>query len=69
MNIGAMGAGLAQNLPIAQLVLYPDSAHGFLSQYPHLFARLVAAFLDPQGHPSRWSYRAARRSQWPRARR
>ena len=36
---------LAQNLPKARLVVYPDSAHGFLFQYPDAFAKDVAAFL------------------------
>jgi pimeloyl-ACP methyl ester carboxylesterase len=36
---------LAQNLPSARLVLYPDSAQGFLFQYPDAFAKDVAAFL------------------------
>lgn len=37
---------LFQLLPDAQLILYPDSGHGFLFQYPDLFARHVAVFLD-----------------------
>jgi pimeloyl-ACP methyl ester carboxylesterase len=36
---------LAQNLPSARLVIYPDSAQGFLFQYPDAFAKDVAAFL------------------------
>jgi pimeloyl-ACP methyl ester carboxylesterase len=36
---------LAQSLPRARLVIYPDSAHGFLFQYPDAFAKDVAAFL------------------------
>jgi len=35
-----------QNLPNAQLILYPDSGHGFLFQYPELFATHVSAFLN-----------------------
>jgi pimeloyl-ACP methyl ester carboxylesterase len=36
---------LAQVLPHAQLVVYPDSAHGFLFQYPERFAEHVSTFL------------------------
>ena len=37
---------LAEHLPNAQLRIYPDSGHGFLDQYPELFAEHVIAFLD-----------------------
>ncbi len=37
---------LAEHLPSAQLRIYPDSGHGFLDQYPELFAEHVIAFLD-----------------------
>ncbi|AOH87181.1 hypothetical protein AWL63_23740 (plasmid) [Sphingomonas panacis] len=40
---------LFQLLPDAQLILYPDSGHGFLFQYPDLFARHVSIFLSDQG--------------------
>jgi pimeloyl-ACP methyl ester carboxylesterase len=33
-------------LPNAQLVLYPDSGHGALFQYPDLFVSHVRIFLD-----------------------
>lgn len=39
---------LQQNLPNAQLILYPDSAHGMLFQYPGLFVEHTEMFL--QGH-------------------
>jgi pimeloyl-ACP methyl ester carboxylesterase len=37
---------LQQHLPNAQLVIYPDAAHGSLFQYPHMFVRDASAFLD-----------------------
>jgi pimeloyl-ACP methyl ester carboxylesterase len=37
---------LADHLPNAQLRIYPDSGHGFLDQYPTLFAEHVNAFLN-----------------------
>ena len=37
---------LQQNLPNAQLILYPDSNHGSQYQYPTLFVADVTRFLD-----------------------
>lgn len=36
---------MSQRLPHAQLLLYPDSGHGFLFQYPDHFGRQVNEFL------------------------
>ena len=33
-------------IPNAELVLYPDSGHGFHFQYPHLFVEQATRFLD-----------------------
>ena len=37
---------LQQNIPNAQLILYPDASHGSMYQYPELFLAHVALFLD-----------------------
>ncbi|WP_035053599.1 alpha/beta fold hydrolase [Andreprevotia chitinilytica] len=37
---------MAQALPQAKLVLYPDAGHGFLFQYGQAFAREVLVFLE-----------------------
>jgi pimeloyl-ACP methyl ester carboxylesterase len=37
---------LQQNLPNAQLILYPDSNHGSHYQYPKLFVQHASIFLD-----------------------
>ena len=37
---------LSQHIPAAQLVIYPDSGHGSLFQYPRLFVDEVSRFLD-----------------------
>ncbi len=47
---------LQQNLPNAQLVLYPDANHGSFYQYPTLFVSQASEFLDaglqqPEGAP------------------
>ena len=36
---------LAEHLPSAQLILYPDASHGSLFQYPELFVQHSAIFL------------------------
>jgi pimeloyl-ACP methyl ester carboxylesterase len=36
---------LEQNLPNAQLIVYPDSNHGSQYQYPGLFVEHVTQFL------------------------
>jgi pimeloyl-ACP methyl ester carboxylesterase len=41
---------LAREIPSAQLVIYPNSGHAFMFQYPEAFARLMLDFLDdPRG--------------------
>jgi pimeloyl-ACP methyl ester carboxylesterase len=37
---------LEQNLPNAQLILYPDASHGSQYQYPDVFVRHVSMFLS-----------------------
>jgi pimeloyl-ACP methyl ester carboxylesterase len=37
---------LSQHIPNAQLILYPDSGHGSLFQYPELFVAHTKLFLD-----------------------
>ncbi len=37
---------LQQNLPNAQLIIYPDSGHGSIYQYPELFLAHATLFLD-----------------------
>ncbi len=37
---------LQQNLPSAQLIIYPDSSHGSIYQYPDLFLKQATLFLQ-----------------------
>jgi pimeloyl-ACP methyl ester carboxylesterase len=40
---------LQQNIPNAQLIIYPDASHGSQYQYPERFVRHVSMFLSEQG--------------------
>ncbi len=37
---------LSQLIPHAQLIIYPDSGHGAMFQYPELFVDHASRFLD-----------------------
>ncbi|MFI9847369.1 alpha/beta fold hydrolase [Nonomuraea sp. NPDC051941] len=39
---------MAQKIPNAQLIIYPDSGHGSLFQYPEAFSRAVLDFIATQ---------------------
>ena len=56
---------LAEHLPNAELRIYPDANHGFLNQYPELFADDIVEFLTGN-HPradGRRRLEARRRSE------
>ena len=39
---------LAEHLPRAMLLTYPDAGHGSLSQFHHSFVRQASLFLDSE---------------------
>src|SRR6266849_2633866 len=41
---------LSQHIPNAQLIVYPDSGHGALFQYPELFVAHTKLFLEARNH-------------------
>ena len=43
---------LSQHIPNAQLIIYPDSGHGSLFQFPELFVKHCRLFLDGIGVPT-----------------
>ena len=43
---------LSQHIPNAQLIIYPDSGHGSLFQYPDLFLSHARMFLEGSNHRS-----------------
>ncbi|MEY2537897.1 MAG: hypothetical protein QOG67_1637 [Verrucomicrobiota bacterium] len=43
---------LSQRIPDAQLIIYPDSGHGSLFQFPELFVKHCRLFLDGAGTPT-----------------
>jgi pimeloyl-ACP methyl ester carboxylesterase len=43
---------LSQHIPDAQLIIYPDSGHGSLFQFPELFVKHCRLFLDGAGVPT-----------------
>jgi pimeloyl-ACP methyl ester carboxylesterase len=42
---------LAQAIPNARLIIYPDSGHAFLFQYPREFCDEVIRFLSEESQP------------------
>jgi pimeloyl-ACP methyl ester carboxylesterase len=44
--IATVNSFILQQLPNAQLIVYPDSGHGAHFQYPELFVAQTRLFLD-----------------------
>jgi pimeloyl-ACP methyl ester carboxylesterase len=48
---------LAQNIPNAQLLIYPDAGHGAQFQYPERFLKHAIQFLEEESSSTRRSTR------------
>ena len=56
---------LQQNLPNAQLILYPDANHGSFCQYPELFVSQADQFLRSALHGDDANLQSSERLPFP----